>query len=226
METPNSASPAQESLIPERSPAAVVAGERVARQERLRTKLNEPDLLETVCDHVANGGSLIELCRIWDVSYNKVVFWIYDAAYPARKKDYELALVACGEWMEKRILDELKSIGLVDIRGAFDKEGALLPPEEWPLEISRVVAGVDVFEEFDGRGDERKSIGFTRKLKLHDKLRALELMGKHRSMFKERVELEHHGKFSLEEMVKGSMAALTPPAPTLPAPAAPSSGEI
>jgi phage terminase small subunit len=48
-------------------------------------------------------------------------------------------------------------------------------------------------EEFHGRGENRKRIGFTKKFKLADKLKALELFGKATGFYVERMEVEHKG---------------------------------
>jgi hypothetical protein len=55
--------------------------------------------------------------------------------------------------------------------------------------VRRAIAGVEVTEEFEGRGAERKSVGFTKKVRFWEKTKALELLGKHLGIFKDRVEL-------------------------------------
>lgn len=191
-----------------------------SRKERTEAKLAEPEFLDTVIDNVANGGSLVTLCETWDIRFSDAIRWIYAA--DDRKKAYEQALVNQSEWMVARVLSELKSIGMVDVRQVFEDDGSLKAPNTWPEPVARAIAGVDIFEEFEGRGEDRKQIGWTKKLKMNDKVRALELLGKHLKMFAERH--EHFGKVSmtLEDLVNKSMApAAGPSGPTAPSSAAP-----
>ena len=164
-------------------------------------KINDPTFHHTVCEHVSNGGSLTELCQTLQIRYNKIISWIY--SNEARASDYEKALAARGEWFIQTVLSELRDIATADIRQAYSKDGTLLPVDEWPPALARVVSAVETEEIFDGRGDERTMIGYTKRLKMWDKLRALELLGKNMRMFKEQV--EHTGTLSLEELVMGSM---------------------
>ena len=157
--------------------------------------------LTTVCTHVTNGGALPELCKSRKLSYNQVITWIYSD--PDRASAYESSLRARGEWFIQSILNELKDIALADIREAYDSNGTLLPPDKWPDSLARVVQAVETEEIYDGRGKDRQPIGTTKRLKMWDKLRALELLGKNLRMFKE--EVEHSGTLSLEALVEGSM---------------------
>lgn len=81
------------------------------------------------------------------------------------------------------VLAELAKIVRADLRNLFDENGALLPPGQWPDEVAGSVASVEVFEEFAGRGEDRESVGFTKKLKLWDKNSALEKAMKMLGMF-------------------------------------------
>ena len=186
-------------------------------------KLAEPDLLEVICDNVACGGSVVDLCVTWDVHYHRVVQWVYAKEFPARKEAYELALSSRMEWTKARICSELKAIGLVDIRGAYDDNGNLKDIKDLPPEIARVIAGIDVTEEFQTVDGQPEKIGNTKKLKLWDKLRALELLGKNLSMFKETVDHNHSGRVTLEDMVAGSQPPQAPAPAGTGSPAAPAS---
>ncbi len=81
------------------------------------------------------------------------------------------------------ILRELLRIGLSDIGKAFNENGKLLPIHEIPEDTRRVIVGFDVYEEYAGVGEDRESIGQTKKIKMGDKLRAIELLGKHIRLF-------------------------------------------
>jgi phage terminase small subunit len=47
-----------------------------------------------------------------------------------------------------------------------------------------------VLEEFDGVGKDRKWIGYTKKVKFWSKEKCLELMGKHKKMFTDVLEVK------------------------------------
>ena len=143
--------------------------------QRTNDKLKDPALIADVCAYVSVGNSLIDLCNIWQVTY-----WVVsNHLYKHHKDEYEAALCTRGEWVDMRILDEIKSIGLVDIRKAYDDEGNLLEAHQWPDELSRSIAAVEVHEEYQ----KGVFVGRTKRLKMWDKLKALELLGKNRKLF-------------------------------------------
>lgn len=101
-----------------------------------------------------------------------------------------------------KILRELKRMGYSDLRGLFKPDGTILPPVEWSTDLARAVASIEVEEIFEGHGENRTWIGYTKKVKFWPKDRALELMGKHKRLFTDKVEHEH--KHTLADLVAGS----------------------
>ena len=87
------------------------------------------------------------------------------------------------------IIIELKKIAFLDIRGAFTDQGMLKDLQDIPEDVAHAMAGIEVMELYDGRGNDREKIGYTKKIKLCSKVHALELLGKHLKMFTDRVEL-------------------------------------
>ena len=164
-------------------------------------KINEPTFFPALCDHITQGGGLPDLCKQLQIKYPRVIEWLY--LDPIRKDLYERALAARAEWTIQSILNELKDIALADIRLAYDEHGSLLPPNQWPDALARTVAAVETEELYDGQGENRINIGQSKRLKMWDKLRALELLGKNLKLFKEQV--EHSGELTLEQLVLGSM---------------------
>jgi phage terminase small subunit len=79
----------------------------------------------------------------------------------------------------ERILTEVARVGLSDLRNLYNKDGSLKLPHEWSDEAAAAVAGVEILEEFQGRGQDRTLIGYTKKVRSFDKVRALELLSKH-----------------------------------------------
>ena len=183
--------------------------ERVNLSVRTSLKLSDPDLLADICASVANGGSLLDLCAVWQVRYSDVVHWIHDEiADPRRKRCYEDALRARSEYMVQSVLDELKRIGTVDIRRAYDKAGCLLPVHEIPEDVARVIVGIEAKELWervdDGEGGTKmEKVGEMVKVKFLDKIKALELLGKNMALWIDRTQHELKGA-TLEELVAGS----------------------
>jgi Terminase small subunit len=79
-------------------------------------------------------------------------------------------------WLLRRLIDEASA----DIADLYDGEGKLKPVAEWP-EVWRqgLVLGLEIEERFEGRGNAREQVGFVKKIRLSDRLKRLELIGKH-----------------------------------------------
>jgi len=89
----------------------------------------------------------------------------------------------------ERVLAELSRIALSDVAEAFDEDGNLRDVHEMPEGVRRCISGLDVEELFTGRGDSREQVGRLKKLRLWDKVKALEALGRHFRLFTERVEV-------------------------------------
>lgn len=89
------------------------------------------------------------------------------------------------------VLNRLVQIDQMDVIDIMNDDHSLKPISEWPSIWRQYISGLDNMEEFDGRGEDRSLIGYLRKIKWPDKVKNLELLGKHISIgaFKDRVEL-------------------------------------
>lgn len=88
------------------------------------------------------------------------------------------------------VLRKLKDLAEVDIKQAFDQYCCLLPVSEMPASVRACISSIEVFEQYQGSGKNRVYIGRVQKIRFWDKLKALELIGKHLKMFTDKVELE------------------------------------
>jgi len=86
------------------------------------------------------------------------------------------------------VLQELAYVGFSDCRQIFKEDGTLKNLKELDEKAARAIASIEVFEEYAGRGDERRLIGFTKKMKFWPKVPALELLGKKFGIFIEKME--------------------------------------
>lgn len=83
----------------------------------------------------------------------------------------------------ERTLQEVARLAYFDSRRLYREDGEMKRPDEWDDDTAAAVAAIEVLEEFEGRGEKRKPIGLTKKVKLWDKNSALEKAMKHLGLF-------------------------------------------
>lgn len=108
------------------------------------------------------------------------------------------------------VIRELMLVAFADLGLAFDAAGKMLPLTQMPPGVRRTLASIEVDEmDLGTRDDEGNPVplGMTRKVKLWDKLRALELLGKHLQLFLDRTELSGEVKVSDVDDVRGAILA-------------------
>lgn len=76
------------------------------------------------------------------------------------------------------IAREYARIGFSDIRKIFDDNGNLIQIKDIPVDSAANISAVEVFEEFQGKGEQREFIGNTKKVKFYDKVQALDKLAK------------------------------------------------
>lgn len=98
------------------------------------------------------------------------------AAVDAAKLKRSAELEIDAAWVLKRLAVEAEA----DLADIFNDNGDLKQVEEWPLIWRQgLVAGVEIEALFEGMGEDRIQIGHVKKIRLSDRLRRLELIGKH-----------------------------------------------
>ena len=97
------------------------------------------------------------------------------------------------------ILMELYKIASADLSLAYDDKGTLKNIHEIPEHVRKAIAGIEVYQEFEGAGKERYHAGDTTKIKMWDKIKSLELLGKHLEMFTDKVKVS--GNIGLAERI-------------------------
>lgn len=97
------------------------------------------------------------------------------------------------------VLRRLVEIDQMDVLDIMTDEMSLKPVSEWPASWRRYLSGFDLAEMFEGRGDDREMVGILKKIKWPDKVKNLELLGKHVDVqaFKENIKQEHAGSIGL-----------------------------
>lgn len=120
----------------------------------------------------AEAGAAVSACRMLD-----------------RKHVNEAVAKKLGELHKKlevsaeRTLNEIARVAYFDIRRLYDEHGNLKAPQDLDEDTAAALAAIDVTEEFEGYGKERKSVGFTKKVKVHSKTNALDMLAKHFGLF-------------------------------------------
>jgi phage terminase small subunit len=107
----------------------------------------------------------------------------------ARVAELMRPIIAKARLTREQWLEQLGRIVFCDPRKMFDAYGNPIEiPEQGDNEAS-AIAGFEFYEGFAGKGKERKAVGYTRKFRLADRLRALELYGKAQCYYAEKLEL-------------------------------------
>lgn len=95
------------------------------------------------------------------------------------------------DWVLERLCVEAEA----DLADLYADNGSLKPVSEWPMIWRKgLVAGIETQQEFETVDGEKKPAGTVHKIKISDRIRRLELIGKHVAVgaFAERH--EHTGK--------------------------------
>jgi hypothetical protein len=158
----------------------------------------EPDRFDKLLDHIVNGGCVIEYCSSHKVQYSKLIKLI--KLDTTKKKQYDEAIEARNEWTKNCILRVLNQIITFDIKDLYDADGNLKPIQSLPKHVSMSIASVKTKEQFDLVGGKTEVASEVMDVKLIDKLKAIDLMGKYLNLFIEKKEIS--GSITLEKMLE------------------------
>lgn len=86
----------------------------------------------------------------------------------------------------ERILLELMRIAFADLTQVFDESGNVKPWQEIPEDVRRCITGIDVQELYS----DQENIGKIKRVKFASKEKALELLGKYKDMFVEKLQVD------------------------------------
>lgn len=93
------------------------------------------------------------------------------------------------------VLMRLVEIDKLDVADILEDDLSVKPLSEWPEAWRRYLSGFNLAEMFEGRGDDREMTGILKKLKWPDKVKNLEMLGRHVAVqaFKDNVKTELSG---------------------------------
>jgi phage terminase small subunit len=100
------------------------------------------------------------------------------------RQEEEKAIQAAGINRKDALLRLAKMV-YFDPRNLYREDGSVKDPSEWDDATAAVIAGIEVMEVFGGKGKEKTIIGQTKKVKVIDPLRALEVLMKHLGLLKD-----------------------------------------
>lgn len=105
------------------------------------------------------------------------------------------------DWILKRLAQDATA----DVADLYDENGHLLPVKDWPPHWrTGLVSGIETAMERDGEDENGKAQFVTvRKLRLADRTKLLELLGKHIDVGAFKDKIEHSGKIGLESLITG-----------------------
>ena len=83
----------------------------------------------------------------------------------------------------------LAKIAFLDIRKLYTENGQLKNIADIDSDTAGAILQLETLEEYEGYGDDREKIGDTQKVKLLDKTKALELLGRHLGIFNDKIDV-------------------------------------
>lgn len=92
-----------------------------------------------------------------------------------KKQDEQIQAVALytrEQWMRR-----IQAIAFQDVRKLFDAHGNPIEIPELGDEAAAAIAGFEFYEDFEGKGESRKAVGYTKKFKMLNALDALKYYG-------------------------------------------------
>ncbi|WP_299940476.1 terminase small subunit [uncultured Microbulbifer sp.] len=101
------------------------------------------------------------------------------------------------------VLKRLFEIDQMDVLDILKDDGSLKPIREWPKIWRQFLSGMDLSELWEGSGDERQIVGVLKKIKWPDKVKNLELLGKHVNVqaFREQKEVKVTLQSLIDELI-------------------------
>lgn len=77
------------------------------------------------------------------------------------------------------VLKRLLEIDQMDVIDILEDDGSIKPIREWPKVWRQYLSGFELADMFEGKGDDKELVGILKKIKWPDKVKNLELLGKH-----------------------------------------------
>lgn len=83
----------------------------------------------------------------------------------------------------EKVIQGFADLAFADIAECYEPDGALKNIHDIPKSVRMALAGIKVFEEFDGRGPDKVKVGETKKIRMWDKHKGLDSLAKHFGLY-------------------------------------------
>lgn len=187
------------------------------KAQRTRDAIAAPDAIDSICAFITAGGTLAAWCRSTKrnvlepereddgaLSFEMVAAWI--ELDDDRRKRYKAALDVRERHHKDEIIEQLRNMVTADLMTAFADDGTLLPVKDIPVGVRHWIAGMEVEELWEGRGENRAQVGVLKKVRFWDKVRSTELLMRNLKMLIDRHEVTG---VSLADLIAGEEARKT-----------------
>lgn len=158
-------------------------------KEAEMAKFAEPDFLTDLVDEVSSGKTLSRFANEKKVRYGSLYQWLHSDEERVAK--YTKALESRQNMVSDLVLNGLIEIAQLDLRRMFDKDGRLLDINELPGEVARLLSSIEVDQAVTKGEDGHDVLTKTAKVRVPDRLKSLNDLGRSVGMFKDKV--EHSG---------------------------------
>lgn len=171
--------------------AAKKAPKKPAKQVKAGTSKEAAELRRKlfVQAYIANGGNATEAAKAAGFSERSA----YNSGFRMMKDDEVVQAIAARqqklankfELTAEGVLRNLAQAIYFDPRKLYREDGTLKDIHELDDDTAMALAGFEVTEEFQGRGEGREKVGYTKKVKWLDKNSAREQAMKHLGQYRE-----------------------------------------
>jgi len=124
--------------------------------------------------------------QLADSAYRMLALPHVKAYMAERRKDLSDATGVTAE----QIVREVSLVGFGNLKSLYNEKGELTAIDQLPEDVSAMLAGIEVEELFEGRGEEREHVGRLRKVRAWPKVEALEKLAKMLGFLKDKVEID------------------------------------
>lgn len=94
------------------------------------------------------------------------------------------------EITQERVLQEYARVAFFDIRNIYTETNSLKNVKDLDDASAAAIAGIEVTEESAFIDGLKVNLGFTKKIKIHNKITALEGIGRHLGMFNDKLKVD------------------------------------
>jgi phage terminase small subunit len=134
----------------------------------------------------------------------KAYLWVSNSKCPKNKRHVLRAIAKAKIKRSERtnisadyVLNRLVQIDQMDVLDILEEDGSMKLISEWPKVWRTTLSALDISEIWGSGGDERAMVGVLRKIKWPDKVKNLELLGKHVDVQAFKDKIEHSGEIDM-----------------------------